>query len=84
MRVSATAILVAIALSSPAFADDYRIKGPSPLALPPGVAPPTVYGQEQNRIIEIQKVPEVTPYEAPKYKPVEVPKYEPPKLEDYR
>jgi hypothetical protein len=84
MRVSAAAILVAISLSSPAFAGDYRIDGPAPIVMPPGQAPPTVYGQEQGRIIEIQKVPEVTPYEAPKYKPVEVPKYEPPKLEDYR
>jgi hypothetical protein len=84
MRVSAAAILVAISLSSPAFAGDYRIDGPAPIVMPPGQAPPTVYGQEQNRIIEVKPVPAVPKYEAPKYKPVEVPKYEPPKLEDYR
>ena len=82
MRVLLAVLL--FALASPALAGDYRIKGPAPLVMPPGVPPPTVYGQEQNRIIEIQKVPEIPKYEAPKYKPIVVEPYEPPKLEDYR
>jgi len=74
---------VLVALSGPVMADDYRIKVTPQLALPPGVPPPTVYGQEQNQNIRIQRVPELKPYQAPKLAPPWKPA-PPKKLEDYR
>ena len=76
--------IAVILLANSAFADDYRIKGPAPIVVTPGAPPSNVYGQDLNRIIEIQKVPEVKPYVGPKYEPIVVEDYKAPKLEDYR
>jgi hypothetical protein len=48
--------------------------------MPPGVAPPVVYGPR----LELKRVPDVKPYVSPKHDPIVVEPYEAPDLNDYR